>query len=623
MKSLKIPPPPCCGAAYLLAIWISQRQIGLLGRDVSNIFSALQSICDKLNVEPPQPLLSAQDGSGQADQSADGIDEPGEDDAEVYELSPPASPSAAQAPIDPYLSGAQPQKNTPVDGAGAGSPQRSRRRSSEREDLVSKGIITQERADMLVGRYLLHLDRFLYGIAGHYRDANEVRRASPTLLAAMCAVSAFQDVEHREVFELCYKEYRSLVSASLFEKKGLEYIRALCIGSFWLLDASRILLSDAIRRAADARLHRYFHRLTEDSPATNSISQTYSAGLGDGGVLRDPRDDARDKVRLWYLLFISDRHLSILHNRDSLIRQEKDAIEHRDSFLAADRSGSPASNLDIRLISQVSLLVIMGQIRDVLGSERARPTPKTSVVQFAHFAHELDQWFGRWSPRFEPDEHIGAFPLAGLSMHYHYARLYLGHHALQGLVASEPIPPHFVPAAAAARDAALAIFAMILDSAAFRAHIVGMPHYFHIMISFAGHFLLEVAARHREQLGIDAAEDLGRVAAALALFARTPAMSHHPIARALAGLTRRLSECTAGLGMESVLAGSPFQNAEYTSLMTDFSGAGDVRVGGGAADAMLTSLDVQAISGLSDDFLYGDFGDFHLAFPESQAQFSA
>lgn len=604
-------------AIYLLTC-VSQRQIGLLARDVSSIFSTLQSICDKLNVEPPQPLLSLQDSNGQGEQSVDGIDEPGEDDPEVYELSPPASPSTAQAPIDPYLSGGQPQKDTSVDRTGAGSPQRNRRRASEKEDLVSKGIITQERADMLVGRYLLHLDRFLYGIASQYRDANEVRRASPTLLAAMCAVSAFQDVEHREVFELCYKEYRSLVSASLFEKKGLEYIRALCIGSFWLLDASRILLSDAIRRAADARLHRYFHRLTEESPATNSTSQTYSADS-----VRDPKDDARDKIRLWYLLFISDRHLSILHNRDSLIRQEKDAIEHRDSFLAADRSGGgPASNLDIRLISQVSLLVIMGQIRDVLGSERARPTPKTSVVQFAHFAHELDQWFERWSPRFEPDEHIGAFPLAGLSMHYHYARLYLGHHALQGLLASEPIPPHCVPAAAAARDAALAIFAMILDSAAFRGHIVGMPHYFHIMISFAGHFLLEVAARHREQLGIDAAEDFGRVAAVLALFARTPAMSQHPIARALAGLTRRLNECTAGLGMESVLTGSPFQNAEYTSLMTDFSGAGDVRVGGGAADAMLTSLDVQAASGLSDDFLYGDFGDFHLAFPESQAQFS-
>lgn len=675
------------------------RQLGLLGQDVSSLFSALQHVCDKLNIEPPPPLLSAQqDGAAQAEQqSADGLDEPAEEEGpDVYELSPPASPSTAQAPIDPYLSSGQPHGKdaSSVDGAGVGvggvggaagassrgSPQRSRRRGAggEREDLVTKGLLSPERAEALVQRYLRHLDRFLYGIAKRYRDAGEVRRASPTLLAAMCAVAAFQDVGQRETFALCYREYRHLVSTSLFEKRDVEYIRALCIGSFWLLDASRILLSDAIRRAADSRLHRYFHRLTEDAPDSNNIISSVSppnfagtaGGSSIGGDLsHDPREDARDKMRLWYLLFVSDRHLSVLHNRDSLLRQEKEAIERRDDFLAPALSGGgPASNLDVRLISQVSLLVIMGQIRDVLGgSERARPTPKTAVVQFAHFARELDQWFARYAPRFEPDEHIGGFPLAGLSMHHQFARLYLHHHALQGLLgpspssssaahatttttgprpvpaaaATQPIPPYLLPAAAAARDAALAVFATVRDSAAFRGHLVGMPHYFHVMISFAGHFLLEVATRHREQLGLDdgddPAGDLGRVAAVLAVLARQPAIAQHPMSRALAGLTRRLGECAAGLGVESVLAGSPFHNADYVTLMTGFGGGGgvgggDVRSGGGgggvgsgagAADPMFTSLDMQTMSGLSDDFLYGDFGDFHLPFPESQSQFSA
>lgn len=204
-------------------------------------------------------------------------------------------------------------------------------------------------------------------------------------------------------------------------------------------------------------------------------------------------------------------------------------------------------------------------------------------------------------------------------MHFQYARLYLGHHVFQGL-GRDPIPLHFLPAATAAREAAHDIFAMVLDNAAFRSHIVGMPHYFHIMISFAGHFLLEVATKHREQLGIAAAEDCARIAAVLALLARTPAMPRHPIARALAGLTRRLNECTVSLGIESVLTGSPFQNAEYANLMTDFGGVGDMR--GAGADGMLTSLDAQTLSGLSDDFLCGDFGDFHLAFPKSQSQFN-
>ena len=79
-------------------------------------------------------------------------------------------------------------------------------------------------------------------------------------------------------------------------------------------------------------------------------------------------------------------------------------------------------------------------------------------------------------------------------MHYHFGKLYLGHHVFRGLEAS-PIPPYFVSVATDARDAALNIFALILDNEAFRNNIVGMPHYFHIMISFAGHFLLEICMK--------------------------------------------------------------------------------------------------------------------------------
>lgn len=376
--------------------------MGLLSKDMSNVFFTLQLLCGKLGVESPKPLLSVEAGcaSGPTRLPVEGNDDTGEYESGVYELSPPASPSTIQAPIDPYLSSGPPDQDGHPIVAGSVSPEEGRRRACERPDLITKGIVSLERAESLVQRYLLHLDRFLYGIASQYRDADDVRKASPTLLAAMCTVSAFQDVESKELFDVCYKEYRHLVSTSLFEKRGLEYIRALCIGSFWLLDASRILLSDAIRRAADTRLHRHFNRLNDQPKSTtSSTSPTYPSDTRDENLMGKPKDDARDKLRLWYLLLVSDRHLSILHNRDALLRLEKDAIENRDSFLTSVDTG-PVPNSDIRLISQVSLLVIMGQIRDVLACERARPLPKTSVVQFSHFNHELDQWFQKYSLSF-------------------------------------------------------------------------------------------------------------------------------------------------------------------------------------------------------------------------------
>lgn len=287
--------------------------------------------------------------------------------------------------------------------------------------------------------------------------------------------------------------------------------------------------------------------------------------------------------------------------------------------------------------------------------------------------------------KIEPDEHIGDFPLAGLTMHYQYARLYLGHHVFQGLDNNNnpintktnnnkdtpvPIPVHFLPAARAARQAALTIFSIIVDNAAFRNNITGMPHYFHVMITFAGHCLLDMLMKYHEQLGVGdynssnhnnnvgpgvsggggggngrgVEDDLNRVTAALALFARSPAATapQHPIARALVGLTKKLNECTARLGVESALTGSPFQTAEYANLMMDFGngiveGASDHGGGGGGgmaggpgaaangfgsrvADGMFGSLDMQAFGGLPDEFwYYGDFGDFNFVMPDSHS----
>lgn len=591
---------------------VDHRQVGLLGKDMISLHSTLDRLCQQLGLEAPPALLSDRDTATQSGSGASANEEIGPDGISC-ELSPPESPSTAQAPIDAYLTSAR--QETSPNGTIA-SPHRSRRKTGERSDLIGKGLVSVETAEMLVNRYLLHLDRFLYGIASQYQDLKQVRQTSPVLLAAMCAVAAFHDAENRECFEVCNQEYRRLVSESMFEKRDIEFIRALCIGSFWLPDASRILLSEAIRRAADHRLHRHFHGLAEPyllADSTATASQQYH--------------QARDRIRLWYLLYVCDQHLSILHNRDCILRPEKDAIESRELFVVGE-SSMPSQ--DIRIMSQVFLLFIMGQIKDVFGSEQSKPLGKSSVVQLSHFARELDQWYSRWSQIFgkwdslniidyfpaysfdttEPDNYIGSFPLAGLTMHFQFSKLYLGHHVFRGLK-TDPIPPHFLPAATSAREAAVTIFSMVMENEAFRSHIVGMPAYFHIMISFAGHVLLEVCLKYREQLNVMVEEDFRLVSAALAVFARTPVMPTHPISRVTAGLMRKLNECTAALGMESVLTESPFGNGEYAAARDFTTKAGDV--------PMPSTFDLHLANGLPDDLLYAEFGD--LTFPDSQFGF--
>ena len=113
----------------------------LLSEDIVNIHSSLQQICQQLHCQPPRALLSSTHtgDNGISEENAD----LGADD--TCELSPPVSPSAAQAPIDTYLTSAQhgPSPN-------GNSPTRSRRRGSERADLISKGLISREVAEKLV-----------------------------------------------------------------------------------------------------------------------------------------------------------------------------------------------------------------------------------------------------------------------------------------------------------------------------------------------------------------------------------------------------------------------------------------------------------------------------------------
>lgn len=361
---------------------VDHKQVGLLGKDMISAHATLDRICQHLGIEGPPPLLSdAGKGVSNGLLNSD-IDDTGPEEISC-ELSPPMSPSTAQAPIDAYLTSAQ-QETSP--NGTVTSPQRSRRKLGERVDLVGKGLVSLEVAEALVHRYLSHLDRFLYGIASQYRDLNQVRKASPVLLAALCAVAAFHDAENPGRFDICNREYRRLVSDSLFEKRDVEYIRALCIGAFWLPDASRILLSEAIRRAADHRLHQHFR----------GISESYLPG-GPTSPASRQYQSARDRIRLWYLLYVCDQHLSILHNRDCILRPEKDAIESREVFIVGE---SDMPSQDTRLMSQVSLLVIMSQIKDAFGSEQSMPLSKPSAVQLAQFARELDQWYSRWSTLF-------------------------------------------------------------------------------------------------------------------------------------------------------------------------------------------------------------------------------
>lgn len=124
----------------------------------------------------------------------------------------------------------------------------------------------------------------------------------------------------------------------------------------------------------------------------------------------------------------------------------------------------------------------------------------------------------------------------------------------------EPIPVHFIPIATMAYTAARTIFQMMLHNDALRDNLLGVPHYFHVMMAFAGHFMLDVCAKYSDQLAISIHEDLNIMKATLAHCKRIPGqLPLHPLSRMTAGLVRKLTEYATIVGIGPMLDESPFQ----------------------------------------------------------------
>ncbi|KAH8682896.1 hypothetical protein BGZ60DRAFT_206648 [Tricladium varicosporioides] len=501
------------------------RQIEALQGDVVNLHSILTEVCRRIDIEIPLPLQIAASTAPRVERELLQVEDQ-EPDPDAAEGSPPMSPSDMQAPIDTFFETAPKVAESPI-SAVVESPRGSvtSKKTSAEADLISKGIITVTTAERLVTEYLQRLDHYLYGIGGIYTDLKSLRKASPVLLAAVCAISALHEDKDPRVYEACSQEFLSLVSKSMFEQRGVEFLRALCIGSFWLADASRILNSDALRRAADVRLQKYFYQVTVPD----------SAFAQSGAII--PTATKVDRVRLWYLLYICDQHLSILYNRDPIVHGDQDVILGWEAFLESGYT----DDSDIRIASQVSLLQIMSQARTAFGPESIEPVPKALATSFSNFNRQIDQWVSRFSTVFKVHEHIGDFPHKGLTLHYHFAKLYLGHHVFRGLK-SNPIPVYFLPAAMMAHGAAISIFEILLNDSGLTTSLIGVPFYFHVMISFAGHFLLS-CSQYGEQLSINVHSNLNMMGKVIQLFKSIPCIAQHPLQKMAAALERRHYEC--------------------------------------------------------------------------------
>ncbi|KAL1853591.1 hypothetical protein Daus18300_011714 [Diaporthe australafricana] len=372
----------------------------------------------------------------------------------------PMNPQASRPPLGSHDSG----EDTQSLHSGAG-PIR---------DFITVGQISLADAQRLFDLYIEQLDYFVCKIGGRWRTLDALRARSAILTASILTVAALHDSASNQIYPICNKELRRLISASIFDRRvNRDHLRALCVASYWLSDASWTLSGMAIRRATEINLSGNYHR-----------------------VLTEGSEDAADCLRLWYNLFICDRNLSTLYSRQTLVCEDA-SIQGWEEFLKSPLS----TDHDKRLMSQVSLHLILTSIYELFGPDNGVLIPPAFSTQIAHYSRQLDHWVGVWSTALKScSSTIGEFPAKHALVYYQFSKLYLFSHVFRGLANKDAIPVQLQEAASGAIAAATNIIELVLQDPDIAAGLRGMPTYVHAMVCFASVFLLKLAAKRQDGL---------------------------------------------------------------------------------------------------------------------------
>ncbi|KAF4829923.1 Transcriptional activator of proteases prtT [Colletotrichum siamense] len=379
--------------------------------------------------------------------------------------------------------------------------------NSKLDDFISRGAISEEKAEEFYNIFLKTLNHYLWvGLEQVHPSWTSVRRSSELLAATIMTVTALHIPTSSDIFDICYNEFLSLVSSSMFSRyHSVDDVRGLCISAFWLSEHSWKLTGHAIRIATELGIHQSFIQALE----------------GDKEHFL--------RARLWYMLYVCDRHFSIAYGRPPTVG-ETIQIREYELFLASPFSGV----LDIRILSQVNLMQILTRVYERF-SERpvwtiegiragnskgttingpagaGRPTKRSAAMlaesdfdTLRSFNVEVDHWRMRWHPRQPPSPLIGQFTNKGVILYSYFAKLQINSLAIRGVsINSDRLSTERKEFANMAISAASSILTLVQEEEDLRRALVGTPLYVHTMITFASVFLMKVAAKWGSVMGLN------------------------------------------------------------------------------------------------------------------------
>lgn len=284
------------------------------------------------------------------------------------------------------------------------------------------------------------------------------------------------------------------------------------------------------------------------------------------------------RARLWYMLYVCDKHFSIAYGRPPMIAESLQIRDH-ELFLQ-----SPfADALDRRILSQVSLMQILTRIYDrfVEGS-KGLPQENTSSAMLADeggdfddlraFNGEIDRWRMLWHARQEDNPFIGSFPPKGIILYSYFAKLQLNALAIRGVsLCGGRLSMQRKEFVNLAVSAAASILTFVLEEEDMRRALVGTPLYVHTMITFACAFLVKGTTMWGRVMGLNieagyVTDLLGRV---VSLLKTSVTSDRHVLYHIAFGLEKMLAKLRTTSGVATA------QGSRQAALGTGIPGRDD------------------------------------------------
>lgn len=349
-------------------------------KDLSNVYSSLEKVLQSMSLPSLPP---AQTPTNEVSISLDLGDHEQNHDDQLYEncsLISPLDENPSHAPIESLyqIAGLRSLRGY---GYGLGREDEDRvHKHLHDTDLISRGFLSVEDAKYLATFYNTRLDPYVFNVTEGYDDLESLRARSSILTTCILTVAALHDTSRPNLYPKCFREFCRLVAKSMFDRRiDLEYLKAAVLGCYWLPDAAYTLSGYAIRRASEFHLSRFYTQVVESINDPNKYTL-------------EQLQKAMDRLRLLYLLYICDSHLSILYGRSSIMRDDENCVAGWEAYLTS----SLATDSDKRIACQLALCVTMNKIRESFGEEESNtPLPALSVLKINSLKHELEAWASR------------------------------------------------------------------------------------------------------------------------------------------------------------------------------------------------------------------------------------